>query len=135
MHSMVLRARGASLTYEERADPVPGPDEVCIRVEACAVCRTDLHIIDGELPHIHYPIVPGHEIVGIVEALGSGPGTLAIGQRVGIPWLGKTCGHCEYCLSNRENLCNAPTFTGYDRDGGFATHVVAEAAFAILRAR
>jgi propanol-preferring alcohol dehydrogenase len=131
MHAMVLRARGASLIHEERPDPVPGSSEVRIRVEACAVCRTDLHVIDGDLPHVHYPIVPGHEIVGIVEALGSRPGTLAIGQRVGIPWLGKTCGHCEYCLSNRENLCNVPTFTGYDCDGGFATHVVAEAAFAI----
>jgi D-arabinose 1-dehydrogenase-like Zn-dependent alcohol dehydrogenase len=73
----------------------------------------------GELPHIHYPIVPGHEIVGIVEALGPSPGTLTIGQRVGIPWLGRTCGHCEYCMSDRENLCDAPTFTGDDRDGGF----------------
>jgi alcohol dehydrogenase, propanol-preferring len=95
------------------------------------VCRTDLHVMDGELPNIHYPLVPGHEIVGIVEALGPGPRTLAIGQRVGIPWLGKTCGHCEYCISNRENLCDVPIFTGYNRDGGFATHVVAEAAFAI----
>jgi propanol-preferring alcohol dehydrogenase len=90
-----------------------------------------LHVIDGELPHIRYPIVPGHEIVGIVESLGPGPATLAIGQRVGIPWLGKTCGHCEYCIADRENLCDAPTFTGYDRDGGYATQVVADAAFAI----
>jgi propanol-preferring alcohol dehydrogenase len=95
------------------------------------VCRTDLHVIDGELPHVRYPIVPGHEIVGIVDALGPGHGTLGVGQRVGIPWLGKTCGHCEFCISNRENLCDAPTFTGYDRDGGFATQVVADAAFAI----
>ncbi len=102
-----------------------------IRVEACAVCRTDLHLVDGELPHIRYPIVPGHEIVGIVEALGSGPVSLTVGQRVGIPWLGKTCGHCEYCISDRENLCDEPTFTGYDRDGGYATKVVAEAAYAI----
>jgi propanol-preferring alcohol dehydrogenase len=131
MHAMVLRARGAPLILEERPDPVPGAGEVRIRIEACAVCRTDLHVIDGELPHIHHPIVPGHEIVGIVEALGTGAGSLQIGQRVGIPWLGKTCGHCEFCISNRENLCNDPTFTGYDRDGGFATHVVADAAFAI----
>jgi propanol-preferring alcohol dehydrogenase len=118
---------------EQRPDPVPGAGEIRIRVEACAVCRTDLHIIDGELPRVHYPIVPGHEIVGVVDALGAGPGTgtLAIGRRVGIPWLGKTCGHCEYCQTFRENLCDAPTFTGYDRDGGFATQVVAEAAFAI----
>jgi alcohol dehydrogenase, propanol-preferring len=131
MHAMVLRARGAPLILEERPDPVPGAGEIRIRVEACAVCRTDLHVIDGELPHVHYPIVPGHEIVGIVEALGPGPDTLAIGQRVGIPWLGKTCGHCEFCMSSRENLCDQPAFTGYDRDGGFATHVVADAAFAI----
>jgi propanol-preferring alcohol dehydrogenase len=131
MHAMVLRARGAPLTLEERPDPVPGAGEIRIRVEACAVCRTDVHVIDGELPHVHYPIVPGHEIVGIVEALGPGAGTLAIGQRVGVPWLGKTCGHCEFCLSSRENLCDQPVFTGYDRDGGFATHVVADAAFAI----
>jgi alcohol dehydrogenase, propanol-preferring len=131
MHAMVLRARGAPLIPEERPDPVPGVGEIRIRVEACAVCRTDLHLIDGELPHVRHPIVPGHEIVGIVEALGAGAGTLRIGQRVGIPWLGRTCGHCEYCLSSRENLCDTPTFTGYDRDGGFATHVVADAAFAV----
>ncbi len=128
---MVLRARGAPLSLEERPDPVPGAGEIRIRVEACAVCRTDLHLIDGELPRVRYPIVPGHEIVGIVEALGPGSGTLGVGQRVGIPWLGKTCGHCEFCISERENLCDAPTFTGYDRDGGFATQVVADAAFAI----
>jgi propanol-preferring alcohol dehydrogenase len=131
MHAMVLRARGEPLILEERPDPVPQAGEIRIRVEACAVCRTDLHIIDGELPHIPYPIVPGHEVVGIVEALGLGPCTLAIGQRVGIAWLGKTCGHCEFCTSNRENLCDEPIFTGYDRDGGFATLVIAEAAFAI----
>src|SRR5258708_8593858 len=131
MQAMVLRARGAPLSLEERPDPVPGAGEIRIRVEACAVCRTDLHLIDGELPRVRYPIVPGHEIVGIVEALGPGSGTLGVGQRVGIPWLGKTCGHCEFCISERENLCDAPTFTGYDRDGGFATQVVADAAFAI----
>src|SRR6202158_720265 len=131
MHAMVLRARGAPLILEERPVPVPGTGEIRIRVEACAVCRTDLHLIDGELPHVRHPIVPGHEIVGIVEALGPGSGTLRIGQRVGIPWLGKTCGHCEFCVSGRENLCDQPTFTGYDRDGGYASHVIADAAFAI----
>jgi propanol-preferring alcohol dehydrogenase len=131
MQAMVLRARGAPLIPEERPDPVPGAGEIRIRVEACAVCRTDLHIIDGELPHVRYPMVPGHEIVGLVDALGAGPVPLAIGQRVGIPWLGKTCGHCEFCITGRENLCDEPAFTGYDRDGGFATHVVADAAFAI----
>ena len=131
MQAMVLRARGAPLILEKRPDPVPGAGEIRIRVEACAVCRTDLHVIDGELPHVHHPIVPGHEIVGIVEALGPGSRILDVGQRVGIPWLGKTCGHCEFCVSDHENLCDAPTFTGYDRDGGFATQVVADAAFAI----
>jgi propanol-preferring alcohol dehydrogenase len=131
MQAMVLRARAGPLIPEERPDPAPGVGELRIRVEACGVCRTDLHVIDGELPHIHHPIVPGHEIVGIVEALGPGCGTWQIGQRAGIPWVGKTCGRCEFCITNRENLCDAPTFTGYDRDGGFATHVVADAAFAI----
>ena len=128
---MVLRARGGPLILEERPDPVPGAGEIRIRVEACAVCRTDLHVIDGELPHVHYPIVPGHEIVGIADALGQCSVAWEVGQRVGLPWLGKTCGHCEYCMADRENLCDAPIFTGYDRDGGFATHVVAEAAFTI----
>ena len=131
MQAMVLRAQGGPLNWEEQPDPVPGSGEIRIRVEACAVCRTDLHLIDGELPHVHYPIVPGHEIVGRVDALGPDSGTWTIGERVGIPWLGRTCGHCEYCRSNRENLCNTPAFTGYDRDGGFATHVVADGAFAI----
>ena len=131
MLAMVLHARGSSLSLEKRPEPSPGVGEIRIRVEACAVCRTDLHVIDGELPHIRYPIVPGHEIVGIVDALGSGPISVAIGQRVGIPWLGKTCGHCQYCNANRENLCDTPTFTGYDRDGGFASHVVADAAYVV----
>jgi alcohol dehydrogenase, propanol-preferring len=131
MHAMVLPAQGAPLILEERPDPAPGVGEIRVRVEACAVCRTDLHVIDGELPHVRHPIVPGHEIVGIVEALGPSAGMWKIGQRVGIPWLGKSCGHCEYCIGDRENLCDAPTFTGYDRDGGFATHVIADAAFAI----
>jgi propanol-preferring alcohol dehydrogenase len=131
MQAMVLRARSTPLILEDRPDPQPGPGQIRVRVEACAVCRTDLHLIDGELPDIRYPIVPGHEIVGIVEMLGAGVSALAIGQRVGIAWLGNTCGHCDYCRSERENLCDAPTFTGYNRDGGFATHAIAEAAFAI----
>ena len=101
-----------------------------MRVEACGVCRTDLHVVDGELPDIRRPIVPGHEIVGIVEALGSGVLAPRVGQRVGVPWLGHTCGRCPYCLTERENLCDRPVFTGHGRDGGFATHVVAEAAYA-----
>jgi propanol-preferring alcohol dehydrogenase len=131
MQAMVLRARGGPLLLEERPDPLPGPGEMRIRVEACAVCRTDLHLIDGDLPDIHHPIVPGHEIVGMVDALGPGSGPWTIGERVGMPWLGKTCGHCAYCVSSRENLCDTPVFTGYDRDGGFATHVVVDGAFVI----
>ena len=127
---MVLASSGRSLVLEQRADPLPGPGEVCLRVEACGVCRTDLHVVDGELPDIHLPIVPGHEIVGIVEKLGPGVTSLAPGRRVGIPWLGHTCGVCPYCVTQHENLCDRPVFTGYSRDGGFATHVVADAAFA-----
>jgi propanol-preferring alcohol dehydrogenase len=100
-----------------------------LRVEACGVCRTDLHVVDGELTRPKLPIVPGHEIVGRVEALGAGVSGFAIGQRVGVPWLGHTCGHCPYCNSARENLCDDPLFTGYTRDGGYATHTVADAAF------
>jgi propanol-preferring alcohol dehydrogenase len=131
MRAMVLRRAGDPLILEERSDPEPGAGQIRIRVEACAVCRTDLHVIDGELPQLRYPIVPGHEIVGRVVALGEGVRQPALGQRVGVPWLGKTCGRCEYCRSDRENLCDAPEFTGYSRDGGFATLVIAEAAFAI----
>ena len=129
MRAMVLRRAGEKLVMEERPEPQPGPGEVRLRVEACGVCRTDLHVVDGELPNPKLPIVPGHEIVGRVEAVGAGV-TLAIGERVGVPWLGHTCGHCRYCASGRENLCDAPLFTGYTRDGGFASHVVADAAYA-----
>ncbi|WGD32410.1 zinc-dependent alcohol dehydrogenase family protein [Ancylobacter sp. WKF20] len=129
MLAMVLHAHGAPLRLEERALPQPGPGEIRVRVEACAVCRTDLHVVDGELPPGPLPIVPGHEIVGIVEALGEGVTTPGIGRRVGIPWLGHSCGTCPYCMCHRENLCDDPLFTGYTRDGGFATHVVADAAY------
>jgi propanol-preferring alcohol dehydrogenase len=130
MRAMVLHATGQPLTLETRPDPQPGSGEIRVRVEACAVCRTDLHVIDGDLAEPKLPIIPGHEIVGIVDALGAGVNKLAIGMRVGIPWLGHTCGHCAYCASGAENLCDTPVFTGYTRDGGFATHVVADAAFA-----
>lgn len=131
MRAMVLRQPGAPLQLEERADPTPGAGEVRLRVAACAVCRTDLHVVDGELPQAKLPVVPGHEIVGTVEALGAGVQGLAVGDCVGVPWLAHTCGHCRYCAGGRENLCDAPLFTGYTRDGGFATHVVAEAAFCL----
>ncbi|HEY5085647.1 MAG TPA: zinc-dependent alcohol dehydrogenase family protein [Rhizomicrobium sp.] len=126
---MVLQAAGEKLGWVERPDPEPGPDQVRVAISACGVCRTDLHVLDGELPDIKYPIIPGHEIVGRVEALGAGVTSLKIGQRVGIPWLGHTCGHCPYCRTGRENLCDAPLFTGYTRDGGFATKTVADAQF------
>jgi len=130
MHAMVLHAIGRPLQFEERPDPTPGPGEILARVEACAVCRTDLHVVDGDLPDPKLPIVPGHEIVGIVEALGEGVSAPTLGTRVGVPWLGHTCGACPYCVEGRENLCDHPLFTGYTHDGGFATHVVADAAFA-----
>jgi propanol-preferring alcohol dehydrogenase len=109
-----------------------GRGEVVARIEACAVCRTDLHIVDGELPVPSLPVVPGHEIIAVIESLGAAAGTtLAVGQRIGIPWLGHTCGQCAYCASGRENLCDAPLFTGHGRDGGYATHVRAEAAYCL----
>jgi propanol-preferring alcohol dehydrogenase len=129
MYAMVLPARGAPLTLGERPDPVPAPGEVRIKVSACGVCRTDLHVVDGELPDISYPIIPGHEVVGRVDALGAGVGELKLGMRVGVPWLGFTCGTCPYCRENRENLCDRPKFTGYTRDGGFASHLVADARY------
>lgn len=130
MRAMVLTAPGRKLTLETRADPVPGPGEIRVRVEACAVCRTDLHVVDGDLADPRLPIVPGHEIVGVVDMVGEGVTSLVVGRRVGIPWLGHTCGACPYCRSDAENLCDQPDFTGYTRDGGFATHVVADAAYA-----
>lgn len=129
MRAMVLHAPGEALRLEQRPEPEPGPGEVLLGVEACAVCRTDLHIVDGELPLPVLPIVPGHEIVGRVERLGAGVTDLQPGQRVGVPWLGHTCGVCPHCAAHRENLCDAPLFTGHGRDGGFATHVVADAAY------
>ena len=131
MRAMVLHAAGEPLRMEERPDPEPAPGELLVHVEACAVCRTDLHIVDGELPQVRLPVVPGHEIVGRVLRAGAGVHGWRIGQRVGIPWLGQTCGHCAYCLAHRENLCDEPVFTGYGRDGGFASHVTADAAFCL----
>ena len=129
MRAMVLRRAGERLAMEERPGPEPGPGQIRVRIEACGVCRTDLHVVDGELPDPKLPIVPGHEVVGRVEAAGDGFDMRA-GARVGVPWLGHACGHCPYCLSARENLCDTPLFTGYTRDGGFATHTIADAAFA-----
>jgi propanol-preferring alcohol dehydrogenase len=129
MWSMSLQKIGRPLVRVDRETPEPGPGEIRLKVLACGVCRTDLHVVDGELADVHTPITPGHEIVAMVEALGPGVEAPAVGQRVGLGWLGRTCGHCPYCRSGRENLCDAPEFTGYTRDGGFATHVLADARF------
>jgi propanol-preferring alcohol dehydrogenase len=132
---MMLESVGSPLVMRELADVAPGAGEVRVRIEACGVCRTDLHVVDGELPDPALPLVPGHEVVGIVERVGPDVAEVAVGGRVGIPWLGSTCGVCEYCLGNRENLCDAPEFTGYTRPGGFATHIVARADYCIPLAR
>lgn len=131
MQAMVLSAAGETLRMEQRPLPAPGVGELRLRVLACAVCRTDLHVVDGDLPLPVLPIVPGHEIVGVVEALGADVQGHRIGDRVGVPWLGHSCGRCAFCAGGSENLCDAPRFTGYHRDGGFASHVVAEADFCL----
>ena len=128
MRAMVLHRAHERLKMEERPEPAPGPGQVRVRVEACGVCRTDLHVVDGELPNPKLPIVPGHEIVGRVEAVGEGV-DLKPGERVGVAWLGHADGTCPYCRSGRENLCDTPLFTGYTRDGGYATHTIADADF------
>lgn len=131
MRAMVLSTIGQPLRLEEWPDPLPGNGGVRLRVEACGVCRTDLHVIDGELPGVAPPVVSGHEIVGIVDSLGADVSALAIGDRVGVPWLGRTCGTCRYCTGGAENLCDSPQFTGYTRPGGFASQVIADAAYCI----
>ncbi len=128
---MVLEAPGTRLRASEIAVPEPGPDEARIRIHACAVCRTDLHVVDGELPRPKLPLVPGHEIVGTVEAVGPRVTALRVGTRVGVPWLGWTCGVCEWCTSGRENLCPDARFTGYQIDGGYAEYTVADARFCL----
>jgi propanol-preferring alcohol dehydrogenase len=130
MRAMVLTAPRRPLAEEERVTRKPAQAEILVSIEACAVCRTDLHVVDGELPRPRLPLIPGHEIVGRVTALGAAVTAFQCGQRVGIPWLGHTCGCCAYCRSGDENLCDQPLFTGYTCDGGFATHVVADARFA-----
>jgi propanol-preferring alcohol dehydrogenase len=123
---MVLRQAGAGLALEAMPVPRPGPGELLIKVRACAVCRTDLHVVDGELPHPKLPLIPGHEVIGTVVAVGDGTPAAAPGERLGVPWLGWTCGACPYCRSGRENLCDRAAFTGYTRDGGFAEYLVAD---------
>ncbi len=129
MKAMVLKRPGTPLEAVERPDPEPGPGEVLVRVAACGVCRTDLHVVDGDLTEPKLPIVPGHEIVGTVAALGPGVDRFRLGERIGVPWLGHTCGQCRYCRSDQENLCDRPGFTGYQIDGGYADHTVADARF------
>ncbi|HEX7381349.1 MAG TPA: zinc-dependent alcohol dehydrogenase family protein [Nevskiaceae bacterium] len=131
MRAMILAAVGRPLVERELADPVPGPGEVRVHIEACGVCRTDLHVVDGELPDVCPPVIPGHEIVGRVVAVGPGVDAATMRRRVGVPWLAHVCGHCPYCLGGHENLCDEPQFTGYTRPGGFATDVVADASFCL----
>ncbi len=128
--AMRLEAPGRPLVPHEGPVPEPAAGEVLVRVRACGVCRTDLHLRDGEVV-ARLPVVPGHEVVGEVVAAGPGVEVLAVGDRVGIPWLGGTCGACRYCRSGRENLCEAPVFTGATRDGGYATHACADARFVL----
>jgi propanol-preferring alcohol dehydrogenase len=127
---MVLSRPKSPLVWTEMPDRHPGPGQIRVKVVACGVCRTDLHVLDGELPQPKSPIIPGHEIVGRIDEIGPGVTGLALADRVGIPWLGHTCGVCPYCEAMRENLCDAPLFTGYTRDGGFATAVITDARFA-----
>jgi propanol-preferring alcohol dehydrogenase len=130
MHAMVMNTIGGPLVWTALPDREPGPGEIRVTVSACGVCRTDLHVLDGELPDQQVPIIPGHEIIGRVDALGKGVNALRLGERVGVPWLGHTCGLCQYCVGYRENLCDHPLFTGYTRDGGFATSVITDARYA-----
>lgn len=129
MRAMLFEKAGQPLRLTERSCPEPGPEQVLIRVRACAVCRTDLHIMDGELNRPKLPLIPGHEIIGILEEIGKGVNRFKPGDRIGVPWLGWTCGACEFCLSGRENLCDRARFTGYTLDGGYAEYVVADQRF------
>jgi alcohol dehydrogenase, propanol-preferring len=129
MRAMVLDRPHARLVLREQPIPRPVGGEILVEIAACGVCRTDLHVVEGELPNPTLPIVPGHEIVGRVAALGPGVSGFKLGERVGVPWLGATCGSCPYCRSERENLCDHPIFTGYTRDGGYATHTLADPRF------
>lgn len=129
MKAMVLHKQGQPLQLQEVDKPTPVPDELLIKVHACGVCRTDLHILDGDLEEPNLPLIPGHQIVGTVEEIGGNVSGFSKGDKVGIPWLGKTCGHCEFCRSDRENLCNNARFTGYNRNGGFAAFATADAQY------
>ncbi|MBI1902530.1 MAG: zinc-dependent alcohol dehydrogenase family protein [Planctomycetia bacterium] len=130
MRAMLLSTPGRPLQWTELPQPVPGPQQILIRIRACGVCRTDLHVVDGELPRPKLPLIPGHEIVGTIEAKGDRVERFAIGQRVGVPWLGWTCGNCRYCRNACENLCDQARFTGYTLDGGYAEFALADQRFA-----
>lgn len=131
MRAMVLVEQGRPLELRELPIPEPGPGQLRVKVEVCGICRTDLHVVDGDLREPALPLVPGHQIVGVVDALGEGASELGLakGDRVGVPWLGSTCGRCRYCRMERENLCDHARFTGYQFDGGFAEYAVADGRF------
>ncbi|MEW6746891.1 MAG: zinc-dependent alcohol dehydrogenase family protein [Planctomycetota bacterium] len=129
MRAMLFERPGQPLSCAQVTVPRPGPNQVLLRVAACAVCRTDLHVVDGDLPHPRRPLIPGHEIVGIVQQTGDQVTAFSRGDRVGVPWLGWTCGACRYCKSQQENLCDEAKFTGYDLDGGYAEYAVADQRF------
>lgn len=129
MQAMVLDKPGQAMHMRCLARPKPGPDQLLVKIAACAVCRTDLHVVDGELPDPKLPVIPGHEIIGRVVACGANAGSFSIGERIGIPWLGWTCGQCRYCRSGHENLCPYAKFTGYQIDGGYAEYTVADARY------
>lgn len=131
MRAMLLDAPHQPLRLVDLPQPTPDVGQLLLRVEACGVCRTDLHLLDGELPDPAWPIVPGHEIVGCIAAIGSGVSGFSIGQRIGVPWLGWTCGKCEYCLSGRENLCDSARFTGYQLNGGYAEYTLVDQRYAL----
>jgi alcohol dehydrogenase, propanol-preferring len=129
MRAMIFESRGQPLRLESLPVPDPAAGQVRLRVQACAVCRTDLHIVDGELAHPKLPLIPGHQIVGVVDAVGAGVSRFPLGARVGVPWLGWTCGTCRHCTSGRENLCDQARFTGYDIDGGYTEYALADERF------
>jgi propanol-preferring alcohol dehydrogenase len=132
MKAMLFESKGKPLTLVDRGQPQPAAGQLLLQIKACGVCRTDLHIIDGELDKPKLPLVIGHEIVGTILQVGDGVNGFSVGQRVGVPWLGRTCGQCKFCLSDRENLCSSAKFTGYSMDGGYATRVVADSEFCFL---
>lgn len=132
MRAMILKHQGKELQSIQVPIPVPRENEILIKVHACGICRTDLHVVDGDLKQPKLPVIPGHQIVGEVVKLGNAVSEFHMGQRVGVPWLGGSCDHCSYCLSGRENLCDFPRFTGYQIDGGFAEYCVADARFCFL---